>query len=150
MARKSFQKGTVIERRYDYGTTYIARWREKNPEGQWREKSKTLRDCPDKKTAQKELDQILRDINRRNGVAAYRANVRFNEVLNKHWPNYLKSADVKPSTQGAWKSSIKNWVPSVFSKMRGMRVVRLRSVPSKKVNSSSASAFPSGAKRNWV
>jgi integrase len=117
MARKSFQKGTVIERRYDYGTTYIARWREKNPEGRWKEKTKTLRDCPDKKSAQKELDQILRDINRRNGVAAYRANVRFNEVLGKHWPNYLKSADVKPSTQGAWESSIRNWVKPFFGKM---------------------------------
>ena len=94
MARKSFQKGTVLERRYDYGTTYIARWRERDPEGGWREKSKTLRDCPDKKTAQKELDRILRQINRRNGVAAYRANVRFNDLLGKHWPNYLKSADV--------------------------------------------------------
>jgi len=117
MARKSFQKGTVVERKYEYGTTYIARWREKDPEGRWKEKSKTLRDCPDKKTAQKELDRILREINRRNGAAAYQANVRFNDVLGKHWPNYLKSADVKPSTQQAWKSSIKKWVEPFFGKM---------------------------------
>lgn len=117
MARKSFQKGTVLERRYDYGTTYIARWRERDPEGGWREKSKTLRDCPDKKTAQKELDRILRQINRRDGAAAYRANVRFNDLLGKHWPNYLKSGDVKPSTQGAWESSMKKWIKPFFGKM---------------------------------
>lgn len=117
MARKSFQKGSVIERRYEYGTTYIIRWREKNPEGNWREKSKALRDCPDKKTAQKTLDRILREINRRNGVAAYQANVRFNDVLGKHWPNYLTSAGVKASTQEAWESSIRNWIKPFFGKM---------------------------------
>ena len=55
MARKSFQRGSVTERRYKSGKVYILQYRIRRPGGGWIQKSETLRDCPDKKTARRKI-----------------------------------------------------------------------------------------------
>ena len=50
MARKkSFQRGSVREQKYKSGPVYILRYRIREPDGSWTEKSETLRGCPNKK-----------------------------------------------------------------------------------------------------
>ena len=49
--RRTFQQGTVVERKYEYGTAFILRYRIRKPDGGWQEKSETLTDCSSKKAA---------------------------------------------------------------------------------------------------
>ena len=43
MARKSYQQGKVVTRKYKYGTAFILRYRVKRPDGSWMQKSMTQR-----------------------------------------------------------------------------------------------------------
>ena len=84
MARKSYQHGTVKERSYDYGTAYVLHWRERQPDGTWKQRTKTLRQsksCKNKKTAEETLDKILREINGRNGLGARQDSIRFSRLM---------------------------------------------------------------------
>ncbi len=65
--RKTFQQGTVVERKYAYGTAFILRYRIRKSDGGWEEKSETLNDCSSKKAALKILSDRLQKINDRNG-----------------------------------------------------------------------------------
>src|SRR5215813_7809421 len=57
--RKTFQQGTVIERKYEYGTAFILRYRIRKSDGSWQEKSETLKDCSSKKATLKILSERL-------------------------------------------------------------------------------------------
>ena len=118
MARKkSYQRGTVIERNYDYGMAYVLRYRVRNSEGGWTEKSETLKDCRTKKAAMKELAKRLESINAGNGGLAPRAGKRFSDLFVSDWPNYLDNAGVKPSTRYSYESILKKWIKPFFGNM---------------------------------
>ena len=43
MARKSYQQGKVVTRKYKYGIAFILRYRVRRPDGSWMQKSMTQR-----------------------------------------------------------------------------------------------------------
>ena len=115
MARKkSYQKGTVLEAKNKGGTVYRLRYRKRDPEGGWTEITETLRGCPSKKAARKELDNRLQKINASNGGLARRELRKFSEILISCWPNYLDTQNVKGSTRYTWDSITKKWIAPFF------------------------------------
>ena len=69
--RSSFQHGYVEKRKRKNGIAYVLRWRVRDPGAKngWRIKSETLRGCPNKKTAMRELDMRIREVNLVNNGA---------------------------------------------------------------------------------
>ena len=106
MARKkTFQQGTVIERKYSYGTAYILRYRIRKSDGSWQEKSETLNNCSSKKAALKTLADRLKSINEKNGRPVGNQTERtFRDLLDSKWSQYLDNQGVKPSTRYAYQS----------------------------------------------
>jgi integrase len=119
MARKSYQKGTIIERSYRDGSPkFVLRYRERKPDGEWSEKTETLRGVTSRREAQRILDNRLREINRRNGFPRVQGNLEFSELLDKYWSNYLSNVELKPSTRSVWHSMTKNWIEPFFGAMK--------------------------------
>ncbi len=116
MARKSYQQGKVVTRKYKYGTAFILRYRVRQPDGSWIEKSETLRDCKDKKTAQRRLGERLGRINSKNGAGAepISASRTFADIVGSPWMHYLDNGDVKPSTRYSYDSCLRNWILPFF------------------------------------
>jgi hypothetical protein len=87
--RKTFQQGTVVERKYEYGTPFILRYRIRKLDGGWQEKSKTLSNCSSKKAALKILSTRLQNINEKNGrTGSNQAERTFGDLLGSKWSEY--------------------------------------------------------------
>ena len=119
MARKSYQQGSVKKRSYQYGTAYILYYRERQTDGTWRQRTKTLRQCDGytQKKAQKELDSILDKINQRNGARVECISTRLSDLTERIWLDYLDNQQLKPSTRYGYESMLKNWILPAFGKM---------------------------------
>src|SRR5262249_13227631 len=93
--RKTFQQGTVVERKYEYGTAFILRYRLRKLDGGWQEKSETLTDCFSKKAALKVLSTRLQSINEKNGRTGSNQTERtFGNLLGSKWSQYLDNQSV--------------------------------------------------------
>ena len=119
MARKtkSYQKGSVIEARNKGGTVFRLRYRKRHLEGGWIEITETLHECPNKKTAQKELAKRLEPINASNGGSVQRVEKRFSDLFTALWPNYLDKEQVKPSTRASYHSAVDKWISPFFGRV---------------------------------
>ena len=117
MVRKSYQQGFVKKVRRSYGIAYMLYWRERRADGSWKQRTKTLRDCPDMKTAKKELAKILRKVNGRNGLSVKSHPMRFYELLDSLWPNYMDTKELKPSTRYSYESVLGIWILPFFENM---------------------------------
>lgn len=118
MARKkskSYQRGSIVARKRRYGTAYILRYRVRNGDT-WVEKSETLEDCPNRKTALEELNKRLKSVNKDNSTPKPRE-ITFNELLESHWADYLDTQAIKPSTRYGYGSIIENWIKPHFGEM---------------------------------
>jgi Phage integrase, N-terminal SAM-like domain len=116
--RKTFQQGTVVERKYEYGTAFILRYRIRKLDGGWQEKSETLSNCSSKKAALKILSTRLQDINEKNGrTGSNQAERTFGDLLGSKWSEYLDKQSVKPSTGYAYESVLKKWIKPFFEKL---------------------------------
>src|SRR5215471_3831656 len=113
--RKTFQQGTVVERKYAHGTAFILRYRIRKSNGGWQEKSETLADCSSKKAALKVLSTRLQSINEKNGRTGSNQTERtFGDLLGSKWSQYLDNQSVKPSTRYAYESVLKKWIKPFF------------------------------------
>ena len=113
--RKTYQQGSVVERRYEYGTAYILRYRRRTIDGRWEEKSETLSDCQTKKDALKVLATRLKDVNEKNGRAdANEPERTFSDLLDSKWPDYLDNQGVKASTRYSYSAVLKKWIKPFF------------------------------------
>ena len=116
--RKTFQQGTVVERKYEYGTAFILRYRIRKSDGSWQEKSETLRDCSSKKAALRVLSDRLKSINEKNGRTGSNQTERtFGDLLGSKWSQYLDNQSVKPSTRYAYASVLKKWIEPFFGEL---------------------------------
>jgi Phage integrase, N-terminal SAM-like domain len=119
MARKtnSYQKGSVIEVKNRSGTVFRLRYRKRNLEGGWIEITETLRECPNRKTAPKELAKRLEPINASNGGSVQKVEKRFSDLFTSLWPNYLDKEQVKPSTRASYQSAVDKWINPFFGRV---------------------------------
>ena len=116
--RKTFQQGSVVERRYEYGTAFILRYRVRTIDGGWQEKSETLEDCSSKKAALKVLSTRLQSVNEKNGRASTDHTERtFSDLLESKWPDYLNNQGVKPSTRYSYNAIQKKWIKPFFGEL---------------------------------
>ncbi|PYR83374.1 MAG: hypothetical protein DMG19_19285 [Acidobacteria bacterium] len=116
--RKTFQQGTVVERKYEYGTAFILRYRIRKTDGGWQEKSETLNDCSSKKAALKILSTRLHSINERNGrTGGSHTERKFGDLLDSKWFEYLENQSVKPSTRYAYESVLKKRIKPFFGEL---------------------------------
>jgi integrase len=116
--RKTFQQGTVVERKYEYGTAFILRYRIRKLDGGWQEKSETLTDCSSKKAALKVLSVRLQSINEKNGrTGSNQTERKFGDLLGSKWSQYLDNQSVKPSTRYAYASVLKKWIKPFFGEL---------------------------------
>jgi integrase len=116
--RKTFQQGTVVERKYEYGTAFILRYRIRKLDGGWQEKSETLSDCSSKKAALKVLSMRLQSINEKNGrMGSHQTERKFGDLLGSKWSRYLDNQSVKASTRYAYGSVLKKWIKPFFGEL---------------------------------
>ena len=129
--RKTFQQGTVVERKYAHGTAFILRYRIRKPNGGWQEKSETLADCSSKKAALKVLSTRLHSINEKNGrTGSNQTERKFGDLLGSKWSQYLDNQSVKPSTRYAYDSILKKWIKPFFGELLFEDIGRIPSVDS--------------------
>lgn len=79
--------------------------------------------CPDKKSARQELARRLEQVNSNNGVVAPPRALRFSELVDKHWPQYLDNAKVKRSTRYSYRSMLEQWIVPFFGERQLAEIV---------------------------
>jgi len=109
---QSFQKGNILERRRQDGSTaFQVRYRVRSPEGlgKWDWQTETLpRSVTTKKQAERELANRLRPINEVAG-GAFSAS---------YWPLYVVNQNMRPSTLDAYTSMIDKWIMPFFEDLK--------------------------------
>src|SRR5262245_3909464 len=114
----TFQQGTVVERKYTYGTAFILRYRIRKPNGGWQGKRETLPDCSSKKAALQVLSTRLQSINKKNGRAdSNQTERKFGDILGSKWSRYLDKQNVKPSSRYSYASVLKKWIKPFFEEL---------------------------------
>jgi len=115
-----YQTGWMQEIEREGGwTSFKLYWREKDANGKWNVKSRTLpREMNGKpvvrKDAQKVLDGIAADVNSRNGEAPAMSGVTFEAFLDSQWTDYVKRNKLRDSTLDGYKSMLDKWIKPHF------------------------------------
>ena len=113
---QSYQKGTIQERSRQDGTiAYRLAWRERQQDGSWRQKTMTMRPGTTAKEARIQLDQVLVQLNGRNGQSAEAdQSLTFGGFVDAHWETYQKGRNLRPGTIDGYKSSMTKWILPFF------------------------------------
>ena len=124
----SYQTGWIKEVQRNGWMAFKLNWREKDG-SRWVMKSKTLpREIKGKETvrkdAQQELDRILQEVNRRDGVARTGLEVSFKQLLEDKWADYVERNKLRLSTLDGYKSIIDQWIEPHFGKMSVTKITK--------------------------
>ena len=122
--RSSFQHGYVEQRKRKNGIAYVLRWRVRDPGAKngWRIKSETLRGCPNKKTAMRELDMRIREVNLVNNGTDKPSPATFSEFSLGPWDHYVYNNGIKPSTRYGYDSMLRNYLLKEFGDLTMERI----------------------------
>ena len=126
--RTSHQEGCITTRkRSDGSKAFRLWWYERTPQGEWKKKSKQLPKkingkVTTKKGAQGELDNLIADLNRRNGCSIADTSMTFQDLVDRHWDDYTVQQKMRPSTLDGYKSVLKRWIEPFFGSMQLSRI----------------------------
>ena len=123
-ARMSHQQGSIqVKKRKDGSAAYRLWWRERTREGGWKNRSRQLpKAVKTKKAAQKELDTIVEDLNRRNGGSIADTSITLKYLVAHHWEDYTLRQKMRPSTIDGYASGLKKWIEPFFGSMQLSRI----------------------------
>lgn len=122
--RSSYQRGYVEQRQRKDSFVYLLRWRVRDPSAKngWRFHSETLRDCPSKKAAFRELDRRMREVNIMNNGATRPIPTTFREFASGPWDHYVDNNEIKPSTRYGYDSMLRNHLLKEFGDLKMERI----------------------------
>src|SRR5437867_3422928 len=116
----AYQTGWIREISRSGWTAFKLCWREKDVNGRWTEKTRTLpREMNGKpvvkKDAQQSLGSILREVNSRQGQADTRiTGVTFSTFLADKWADYVERNKLRQSTLDGYTSMLGQWITPHF------------------------------------
>lgn len=113
----TYQTGYVQKKALaDGSVVYRAFWNERQSDGTWKRKAKTLDRGLGPKDAQAELNRILAGVNMGN-TAPVKPTITFKDLIDKHWAAYLDKEQLRDSTRDGYSAMMDKWVMPYFEKM---------------------------------
>src|SRR5262245_9127354 len=120
--QKTFQSGWIQELKRDGWIALKLYWRERQPDGQWGTKTKTLpRETEDgkrmtKTLAKAELARMMQKVNEQNSAAptVKRGRHTFKALVDMHWAFYVKNQNMRPGTIDGYNAMLTKWIQPFF------------------------------------
>jgi hypothetical protein len=120
--QKTFQTGWIQELKREGWTAFKLYWRERQPDGTWATKTKTLpRQTEDgkrmtKTLAKQELARLMQNVNERNTAAptVKRGKHTFKALVDTHWDFYVKNQNMRPGTVDGYNAMLTKWIQPFF------------------------------------
>lgn len=118
----SYQKGWIVEVQRNGWVSFKLHWRERTTTGGWTTKCFAMPRLTDGKPttrrhAQKKLDDCVKPVNASNGGMTAARNYSFLDLVKHQWTEYQGSRQMRPGTEDAYASMLKNWIEPYFGKM---------------------------------
>jgi integrase len=121
MNRQSFQKGHVSGPiRTRQGSAFKIRWRERQADGRWKQRSELLYGTAGKKEARSVLEDRIK-LNATQSTQPSELTVR--AFIDEYWKPYLDRKNVKASTRAAYQSMLDRFVIPALGERRLVEVV---------------------------
>jgi integrase len=103
MAR-SYQTGTLEKRKLKDGTTsYRIIYREKQPDGTWKQKAHTLDHGLTLSEAREQAEKKLKEVNNTNNGVLVAPVITFRELVERHFYPYIEKEDLRASTKRGYR-----------------------------------------------
>ena len=121
MNRQSFQKGHVSGLvRTRQGSAFKIRWRERQADGRWKQRSELLFGMAGKKEARAVLEDRIKQSATRSTQPS---DLTVSVFIDEYWRPYLDRKNVKASTRASYQSMLNRFVIPILGKRRLMEVV---------------------------
>jgi integrase len=124
MNRQSFQKGHVSNLiRTRQGPAFKIRWREREADGRWKQRSELVYGLAGKKEARAVLEDRIKECTRRS---SHPAQLTVGTFIQEYWKPHLGRKNVKPATRAAYQSMLDRLVIPILGERQLIEVTPIQ------------------------
>src|SRR5688572_9615797 len=114
----TYQKGSLqLKKLADKTKVYMGVYRERKPDGTWKQIKRTFERGLTERQAQEKLDKIMKDVNAKNNGVIVRPTATFKELVENHFYPYHVKEGTRQSTMDGYKAEMKKWIIPYFGEM---------------------------------